>query len=129
MFCHGEPVTVSQSNRHPQDLLPPLCLATSLHLLVHGVVTQIQTASLLDELVVHNEDDGRQQQQYDGASDELVGGDAARHVGQNAARFCNVIIGSMKCVARMADGLPLSVEILQDADSQLLRTALSCQHE
>lgn len=116
--------SATAANTHKTCSQPPNS-AEELALLITEGHNTYTTASLLDELVVHDKDDGRQQQQYDGPSNELIGGDTARHVGQNAARFGNVVIGSMKCVARMADRLPLPMKILQDADSQLLCAALS----
>ena len=75
------------------------------------------------ELVVQYESDGADQQQRDAGHDELVGHHAPRHAGEHAAGGRDVVVGAVQRVARVRDGLPLPVQVLQDADAQLLRAA------
>lgn len=89
------------------------------------------TAALLpDEFEIDNEHDGGKQEQDDGTRDELIGGDAAAHGGQHLARARDVVIGAVQRVARVADRLPLPVQVLQNAHAQLLHpfTSSSCSH-
>ena len=75
---------------------------------------------LLDIFVIHNKKDGHEEEQDDAQHDELVSGDAARHAGEDSPRSGDVVVGAMQRVARMRDGLPLTVQVLQNADPQLL---------
>jgi len=73
------------------------------------------------ELVIQYESDGADQQQRDAGHDELVGHHAPRHAGEHPAGGRDVVVGAVQRVPRVRDRLPLPVQVLQDADAQLLR--------
>ena len=77
--------------------------------------------SLLDILVIDHEEDGHEQQQDDADHDELVGGDAPRHARQHAPRFGDVVVCAVQRISCMRYGLPLPMQVLQNAHPQLLR--------
>lgn len=74
----------------------------------------------LMQLVVKNETNGTEQQADDANHDELVRHEPPRHNGQHAAGSGDIVVSAMQRVPRMRDGLPLPVEIPQDARAQLL---------
>ena len=75
------------------------------------------------KLVVQDESDGADQKERDAGHDELVGHHAPRHAGEHTASRRDVVVGAVQRVAGVRDRLPLPVQILQYADTQLLRAA------
>lgn len=53
--------------------------------------------------------------------DELVGHQAPRHDCEHPPRRGDVVVGAVQRVTCMRDRLPLPVQVVQDADAQLLR--------
>ena len=80
----------------------------------------LYTTSTLDLEVDHN-DDGGHQQANDAKHDNLVCHDTPGHASQDTPRLGDVVICPVEGVPCMRDGLPLRMQVLEDASSNFLQ--------
>ena len=75
---------------------------------------------LFDIFVIHNQEDGHEEEQNNAQHNELVGSDAPRHASEDSSRPGDVVISTMQrvTISHARDTLP--VNVLKETHPQLL---------